>query len=308
MKILIVDDSTAMQSIIRRGIEQLAYDDINFEKANDGDEALTVIQQWKPDLVVSDWHMPNMNGIDMLYQLNQSMQQINVGFVTTENSEQKIQQAVNAGALFIVQKPFTLVTLHNAIQPIIKNFLKEEILDVDNIKEEKKPLKNNKPKSNAQTSIQLPTQPILTTMINSMFEAPVQCELSDPINIDTEKSSYLLGLYSDEQKKSVHAIAIADIKATYILGHARYATTHSSPDKIIMEHCRYLLKKIATLFNNPQSNTTISLRNINIMHKRNENVERLLKRSAQDRIDIKLIVDDADNTQHNVGYFSLIIA
>ncbi len=69
MRILIVDDSTAMRKIITRTLRQAGYADHTIEEASDGAEALRRIVADPPDLVLSDWNMPGLSGLDLLRRL-----------------------------------------------------------------------------------------------------------------------------------------------------------------------------------------------------------------------------------------------
>ena len=69
MKILIVDDSKAMRLIVRRALRQAGLADDGIHEANNGAEALAQIRAASPDLVLSDWNMPEMSGIDLLSTL-----------------------------------------------------------------------------------------------------------------------------------------------------------------------------------------------------------------------------------------------
>lgn len=66
VRFLIVDDSKAMQTIVRRTLVAAGYTDHEFQYAYNGQEALEIITEWKPDIVLSDWHMPEMTGIELL--------------------------------------------------------------------------------------------------------------------------------------------------------------------------------------------------------------------------------------------------
>jgi len=115
VRLLVVDDSRAMQAIIRRVLETAPLAGpsgappaaVDIRTAADGEEALTQRDAFAPDLIISDWHMPRMSGLEMLQALRQSGgTHPAVGFVTTETSEQLLQQAHTNGAAFVVRKPF----------------------------------------------------------------------------------------------------------------------------------------------------------------------------------------------------------
>ena len=69
MKILIVDDSKAMRMIVRRTLRQAGFEDVEVDEAENGRDGLTMVEGGKPDLVLSDWNMPELNGIDFLRNL-----------------------------------------------------------------------------------------------------------------------------------------------------------------------------------------------------------------------------------------------
>ena len=86
MKILIVDDSKAMRMIVQRTLKQAGFENIQPLEANNGLEALQVVDQQQPDLVLSDWNMPEMKGIELLQALRANGKQVPLGFITSESS------------------------------------------------------------------------------------------------------------------------------------------------------------------------------------------------------------------------------
>jgi two-component system, chemotaxis family, chemotaxis protein CheY len=106
-KILIVDDSKAMRMIVARTLRQAGFGSCTFVEACDGDEALTTIKSESPDLVLSDWNMPKMLGIDLLKAARAAGEKVRFGFVTSEVSEHIKTEARAAGAEFVISKPFT---------------------------------------------------------------------------------------------------------------------------------------------------------------------------------------------------------
>lgn len=111
MKILVVDDSKAMRMIVLRTMRQAGYTGHDFMEATNGQEALNLIKITPPDLILSDWNMPEMNGIDLLRALQKpEWPRIKFGFVTSEGTPDMRLQATEAGALFLITKPFTADT------------------------------------------------------------------------------------------------------------------------------------------------------------------------------------------------------
>lgn len=110
MRVLIVDDSKAMRMIVQRTLRQAGFGDWKVEEASNGTEALKLIEEDPPGLVLCDWNMPEMNGIEVLEELNKKGIQIKFGFVTSEGTPEMRQKAHDAGALFLIAKPFTAET------------------------------------------------------------------------------------------------------------------------------------------------------------------------------------------------------
>ncbi|MGE5450571.1 MAG: response regulator [Acidobacteriota bacterium] len=106
-RFLIVDDSRAIQAIVRRVVESCRYPDADIRVASNGEEALQILQTFTPQLVITDWHMPKVSGLELLQSMRQSgMMNIKVGFITTESSPALLDQARTNGAAFVINKPF----------------------------------------------------------------------------------------------------------------------------------------------------------------------------------------------------------
>eukprot|EP01036_Dinobryon_divergens_P059569 gene59569-79482_t len=71
VRILIVDDSRAIQAIVRRVVERIGYPSLQLQVASNGEQALRLVDSFKPQLVLSDWHMPEMSGLEMFQMLRQ---------------------------------------------------------------------------------------------------------------------------------------------------------------------------------------------------------------------------------------------
>lgn len=102
---LVVDDSKVVRTVCRRIMEALEY---SVEEAENGEEALKACQQSLPQVVLLDWNMPVMNGLEFLKELRQlpGNEETKVIFCTTENELEKIQEGMAAGANEYVMKPF----------------------------------------------------------------------------------------------------------------------------------------------------------------------------------------------------------
>ncbi len=106
-RILIVDDSKAMRLIVRRTLRQAGFGDYTVDEASNGREALEMLQTSVPKLVLCDWNMPEMTGIELLRELSSRKLPVKLGFVTTEATPEMRAMAEVAGAFFLIAKPFT---------------------------------------------------------------------------------------------------------------------------------------------------------------------------------------------------------
>ncbi len=119
MKILVVDDSKVMRMIVKRTLRQAGFGDHEVVEAADGKEGLDAAAAHKPGLILCDWNMPNMNGIEMLQNLRASGNDVPFGFVTTEATPEMRKTAYQAGALFLISKPFTADDFKKALRGVL---------------------------------------------------------------------------------------------------------------------------------------------------------------------------------------------
>jgi two-component system chemotaxis response regulator CheY len=112
---LVVDDSKVIRKVARHILETL---DFVVTEAADGQEALDSCRQSAPDVVLLDWNMPVMSGIEFLRALGQEgvAPRPKVIFCTTENGIEHIRAAIDAGADEYVMKPFDRETLESKFQ------------------------------------------------------------------------------------------------------------------------------------------------------------------------------------------------
>lgn len=119
LRVIVADDSKVMRQIVIRTLRQAGYGDWEVTEATNGAEALELALAQRPDLVLSDWNMPEMTGIDLLRRLNASGADIPLGFITSEGSPQMRELAAREGALFLIAKPFTPDVFRSTIDPFL---------------------------------------------------------------------------------------------------------------------------------------------------------------------------------------------
>ena len=118
IKILIVDDFSTMRRIVKNILRQLNF--VNITEAEDGSTALEALQREKIDLVISDWNMPKMTGLELLkaVRADDALKHIPFLMVTAEAQQENIIEAVKAGVSNYIVKPFTAEVLSQKIGQI----------------------------------------------------------------------------------------------------------------------------------------------------------------------------------------------
>lgn len=107
MKILVVDDSKAMRMIVIRNLRQAGYGEATVLEAENGVQALAQVAAEAPNLILCDWNMPEMNGLELLQKLRADGNATTFGFVTSESTPAMREQALGNGAAFLLAKPFS---------------------------------------------------------------------------------------------------------------------------------------------------------------------------------------------------------
>jgi len=118
MKILVVDDFSTMRRIVKNILRQLNF--VNIIESDDGSTAREVLQREQRDLVISDWNMPKMTGLELLKALkaDDALKHIPFLMVTAEAQQENIIEAVKSGVSNYIVKPFTAETLSQKINQI----------------------------------------------------------------------------------------------------------------------------------------------------------------------------------------------
>jgi two-component system chemotaxis response regulator CheY len=120
LKFLVVDDFSTMRRIIRNLLKDLGY--VNVDEAEDGVIALKMLKSQSFEFVISDWNMPNMDGLMLLQAIRADdvLKKIPVLMVTAEAKKENIIAAAQAGASGYVVKPFTAGTLGEKLEKIFR--------------------------------------------------------------------------------------------------------------------------------------------------------------------------------------------
>lgn len=118
MKILVVDDSSTMRRIIANSLASIG--EMEIVEAGDGQEGLSAFEKNQDvKLILTDWNMPNMNGLAFITQLRETNKDVPIIMVTTEAEKQNVVTAIKAGANNYIVKPFTPDVLKEKLGPFL---------------------------------------------------------------------------------------------------------------------------------------------------------------------------------------------
>lgn len=120
MKILVVDDFATMRRIVKNILNKIGF--TNIIEADDGSTALEVLKKDKVDLIMSDWNMPNVTGLELLKAVrsNESMKDMPFLMVTAEGQHNSVVQTVQAGVSDYIVKPFTADTVKEKLEKMFQ--------------------------------------------------------------------------------------------------------------------------------------------------------------------------------------------
>lgn len=114
MRVLVADDSSTMRKIILRSLQAVGVTDIT--EAADGAEAVALFKPGDFDMVLTDWNMPGMTGLEVLKAIRAQDAKIPVIMVTTEAEKSRVLEAIQAGVTDYLVKPFTADTLREKLE------------------------------------------------------------------------------------------------------------------------------------------------------------------------------------------------
>jgi two-component system chemotaxis response regulator CheY len=119
LKFLVVDDFSTMRRIVKNLLQELGYNDIT--EADDGNTALPLLKAGSFDILITDWNMPGMPGLDLLkaVRADEKLAKMPVLMLTAEAKREQIIEAAQAGVSGYVIKPFTAVTLKEKLDKIL---------------------------------------------------------------------------------------------------------------------------------------------------------------------------------------------
>ena len=120
LKIMVVDDDPISMEFARCSLEDLGFKKVY--QAVDGSEALTKLVWGEIDLVISDWNMPRIDGLELFKRMRKIPSHKNIPFMlmTSSSEKEKVMEVLKAGITHFIVKPFELETLKTKIESIFK--------------------------------------------------------------------------------------------------------------------------------------------------------------------------------------------
>ncbi|MGM0664231.1 MAG: chemotaxis response regulator CheY [Thermodesulfobacteriota bacterium] len=118
IKVLVVDDFATMRRIVKGVLKQLGFN--NIVEAEDGSAAMDILKKEKVGLIVSDWNMPKMTGLDLLkaVKADDNLKETPFVMVTAEGQKENVIEAVKAGVNNYIVKPFTPETFGEKLEKV----------------------------------------------------------------------------------------------------------------------------------------------------------------------------------------------
>jgi len=272
LKFLIVDDSRAIQAIIRRAVIKCGYDPIEIKTALDGEQALEILEAFTPDLIITDWHMPKVSGLELVQALRQlGHKSVRFGFVTTEKTPAMLDQAISSGALFILHKPFDDIELAEVVMASVKDLAK---------------LVNPEPTRLAPVAAPAVVAPAPVAVAPKVEAIPVgEAALQEQLNAFLGNIPFriiagdmliqakltpnnLLGLYGSTANKGAYALGVLDTNAVCMLGggaarkgppEVRAAIEAGQPSEIMLTKATEFLQAMAMTMTASAGDASISV-------------------------------------------------
>ncbi len=259
-----------MRAIVRRALNSFEHETFSIKKASSGKEALVIIGDWHPDIILSDWHMPGMSGLELISIIKRKDLPIKVGLVTTEKKPERLQQAIEAGAEFVLAKPFNHQALHEMILPLMNK------------------------KSEADNEFVLPGLARLQMAFKRSLSVEVNLASVPRQQVTSETLPCIIGLFEDSESKKTRAIAILNMKVACLMGGLKSKLKKNEIITMLnkgeinreaLAGCKQVLSDSAIAFNIPQSKRCLNFKSLIIVDDELEKVESLLNKETEQRLD-----------------------
>lgn len=281
MRILVVDDSKATLEIVRRSLEGFGYRHLSIKKTNSAIDALSIIGQWQPHILLTDWNMPELSGIELIKAIRKKGLATRIGMITTVDTDTQLQQATDAGANFVLSKPFDDEQLYNKLLPLVQGVEQSEII-LDEVVE-------------LSDGLALPSLTQLEKTFKNVVDSNLAINTIKHQQFDDSKLPCLMAVFEDAETQKIRSVALLDLYAActlsksnkdITLGHINRVVKTKKPSKYVMNTCQENLAKVAVAFLDHQSRKSLRLKSINFIEETFAKLENLYLTPANRRLDI----------------------
>ncbi|CAM4128342.1 response regulator [Pseudoalteromonas byunsanensis] len=279
MKILIVDDSPATLEIVRRALEKFGYRKLLIRKASSVKLALREIGNWRPDIVLTDWHMPDMSGLTLLHAIKKRQLNMTVAMITTVDEQAKINEALQAGARFVLSKPFSDQQLHDNLLPLVQGTEESEVI-LEQVE------------INGQLA--LPKLGQLERLIHKQVDKSLVIQSIKPQDFDETKVPCVMAIYEDRNNQKVRAVGLLDVYATCVLASSQQQIAPQEIHQAIHQHilssdilesCKETLNATAFAFLDKRSRMSLRVKTVKFIGTPFKKLESLYQTPLDSRID-----------------------
>ena len=286
MKVLIVDDSKATLEIVRRALERYSYRRLYIKKASTAIDALSIIGSWHPNIVLTDWHMPDMSGLMLVQEIDKRDMGIKIGMVTTVDDEEEIGKAEKAGANFVLSKPFEDNDLHKKLKPLVRSIEDSEII----------PGSNMGPKDDWA----LPRLSQLEKNIQRTINPNLRLSTIKKQKFDESKLPCLMAVFEDSVLKKPKVVGLLDIYAictfskrnSSITDEQMHAAVHNNNvTKEMIDACQDVLGKSAITFIDKHTRRSLKLKNVSFIPENFDKLEVMYAKEDDKRLDFACQID-----------------
>ncbi|PAY00396.1 response regulator [Pseudoalteromonas sp. HM-SA03] len=280
MKILLVDDSAATLEIIRRGLVRFRYRKLLIKKTQSAKEALKIIGSWHPDIVLTDWHMPDISGLALVKAIKQKQLDVTMAMVTTVDDREQIKLALDYGAAFVLSKPFADDDLHNKIMPLVK--AAEESSKTREI-------------HTLHKGVPLPQVGQLEKLMNKHIDTELRLYQVHQMEYDPDNLPCVMVAYEDPSSQKVRAIGIFDVYSVCVLAASTGSLTDQAGFEAIHQHqitdnmltaCHSALNSTSYAFLDGITRRSLRVKTLQLVTKPFPKLKRLYKSAANMRIDL----------------------
>ncbi|WP_073602187.1 response regulator [Vibrio aerogenes] len=280
MKILIVDDSLATLEIVRRSLACFGYRHLSIEKTASAEQALEMIENWHPEIVLTDWHMPGKNGLELIQEITARQFPVKVAMITTVDEPARIQQALDAGASFVLTKPFDDSELHRYLLPLVQG-AEESEKALDDVVE-------------VQKELALPKLEWMEKLLKRQIHNELVLHRIRTQSFDESKLPGMLAVYQDEENQRPRAAMVLDLYAVCVFAAAnqnipvttlQQAVRERVVGKEMFDTCERILADASVTFLDSVSHKSLRLKQVSFINEAFAKLEALYDRPADKRID-----------------------